>query len=84
MPAYLDRLADPAGEKNAFSKLFDEMPGSDEVRAWIQKDPHQFWAEYPRGGGQFDSMLSGLARCRHASELQEDIKELYYAWYSKG
>lgn len=82
MPTYLARLANPAGEKNAFSKLFDDMSNADEVRAWVKKDPHQFWAEYPRGSGPFNSMLSGLARCKHASELQDDIKKLYHAWYS--
>jgi hypothetical protein len=37
MPSYLARLANPAGEKNAFSKLFDEMPGADDVRAGSKK-----------------------------------------------
>lgn len=81
MPAYLDKLTNPAGEKNAFSKLFDEMSSPDEVRSWIKKDPYQLWSEHPRGGGQFDSMLSGLARSKYASELKEDMKELYHAWY---
>ena len=83
-PAYLERLANPDGEKNAFSKLFDEMLSADEVRNWIKKDPYQLWGEYPRGGGQFDSMLSGLARCKYASDLKEDVEELYHSWYSNG
>ena len=43
IPAYLARLAHPAGEKNAFSKLFDEISSVDEVRSWIKKDPQQLW-----------------------------------------
>ncbi|WP_411882022.1 hypothetical protein [Polaromonas sp. YR568] len=81
MTAYFDRLTHPAGAPNAFSKLFDEMPGVDHVRDWLQKDPQQIWGEHPRGGGQFDSMLSGLARCKYAGELKEDMEALYHSWY---
>ena len=84
MPAYLARLTNPDGEKNAFSKLFDQMSSADEVRKWIKKDPHQLWGEYPRGGGQFDLMLSGLARCKYANELKDDMTKLYHAWYGDG
>jgi hypothetical protein len=41
MTAYFDRFTHPAGAPNAFSQLFDEMPGVDHVREWLKKDPQQ-------------------------------------------